>query len=62
MQTYVGQKNKVLLYSTENYIQYLVISHNEKEYEKIPFTSLIKDLLGVSSVYSAHLCFELGML
>ena len=26
--------NKVLLYSTGNYIQYLVISHNGKEYEK----------------------------
>ena len=24
--------NKFLLYSTENYIQYLVINHNEKEY------------------------------
>ena len=26
--------NKVLLYSTGNYIQYLVINHNRKEYEK----------------------------
>ena len=26
--------NKVLLYSTENYIQYPIINHNEKEYEK----------------------------
>ena len=26
--------NKVLLYTIENYIQYPVISHNEKEYEK----------------------------
>ena len=26
--------NKVLLYSTENYIQYPVINHNRKEYEK----------------------------
>ena len=26
--------NKVLLYSTENYIQYLVINHNGKEYKK----------------------------
>ena len=25
-------KNKVLLYSTENYIQYLVINHNGKEH------------------------------
>ena len=27
--------NKVLLYSTENYIQYPVISHNGKEYFKM---------------------------
>ena len=26
--------NKVLLYSTGNYIQYLMINHNGKEYEK----------------------------
>ena len=26
--------NKVLLYSTGNYIQYAVINHNGKEYEK----------------------------
>ena len=26
--------NKVLLYSTENYIQYPMINHNEKEYTK----------------------------
>ena len=26
--------NKVLLYSIENYIEYLVINHNGKEYEK----------------------------
>ena len=26
--------NKVLIYSTENYIQYTVINHNGKEYRK----------------------------
>ena len=26
--------NKVLLYSTGNYIQYLVVTYNGKEYEK----------------------------
>ena len=32
---YTGWKNhKVLLYDTGNYIQYLIISHNGKEYEK----------------------------
>ena len=32
---YIGWiNNKVLLYSTENYIQYPTISHNGKEYEK----------------------------
>ena len=27
--------NKILLYSTGNYIQYPVINHNRKEYEKV---------------------------
>ena len=32
---YIGRINsKVLLYSTENYIQFPVINHNGKEYEK----------------------------
>ena len=36
MQTsiYSWINNKVLLYSTGNYIQYSLINHNEKEYEK----------------------------
>ena len=35
MQTIIGWiNNKVLLYSTGNYIQYPVINHNGKEYEK----------------------------
>ena len=36
MQTiiYRMDNNKVLLYSTGNYIQYPVINHNGKEYEK----------------------------
>ena len=29
--------NKVLLYSTGNYIQYPVVNHNGKEYEKNGF-------------------------
>lgn len=29
-----GIKNKVLLYSTGNYIQYLMVNHNGKEYFK----------------------------
>ena len=29
---YIEWINKVLLYSTENYIQYPVIKHNRKEY------------------------------
>ena len=32
--TNIGWINKVLLYSTGNYIQYPVINHNGKEYEK----------------------------
>ena len=31
---YIGWINKVLLYSTENYIQYPMINQNGKEYEK----------------------------
>ena len=32
---YIGRiNNKVLLYSTGNYIQYTMINHNGKEYEK----------------------------
>ena len=34
----IGQINKVLLYSTGNYIQYLMIKHNGKEYEAIYVT------------------------
>ena len=32
--TVYKMNNEVLLYSTRNYIQYLVINHNGKEYEK----------------------------
>ena len=31
---FIAINNKVLLYSTGNYIQYPVINHNGKEYEK----------------------------
>ena len=31
---YTGWINKVPVQSTENYIQYPVINHNKKEYEK----------------------------
>ena len=31
---YIGWINKVLLYSTGKYIQYSMIDHNGKEYEK----------------------------
>ena len=30
----IGYINKILLYSTGNYIQHPVINHNGKEYEK----------------------------
>ena len=33
-QLYIRWINKILLYSTGKYIQYLVINHNRKEYEK----------------------------
>ena len=33
---YIGWiNNKVLLYSTRNYFKYILITYNEKEYEKI---------------------------
>ena len=32
---YIYKINKDLLYSTGNYIQYLVITYNGKEYEKV---------------------------
>ena len=32
--------NKVLLYSTGNYIQYPVINHNGKEYEEYIYTHI----------------------
>ena len=35
---YIEWINKVLLYSTGNYIQYPVINHNGKEYEKKKLT------------------------
>ena len=36
---YIGWiNNKILLYSTENYIQHPVINHNRKAYEKIYIT------------------------
>ena len=31
---YIGWINKVLLYRTRNYIQYPVLNHNGKDYEK----------------------------
>ena len=34
MQTTIYRVDKFLLYSTGNYIQYSVINHNGKEYEK----------------------------
>ena len=34
---YKMDKQQVQLYSTGNYIQYPVINHNEKEYEKYIF-------------------------
>ena len=30
----IKKKNRVLLYSTENYIQFPVINHTRKDYEK----------------------------
>ena len=50
---YIGWiNNKVLLYSTGNYIQYLVINHNGKEYtcitESLCYTTEINTTLKVN--------------
>ena len=36
--------SKVLLYSRENYIQYLMINQNGKEHEKYPYVCVCKSL------------------
>ena len=47
---YIGWiNNKFLLYSTENYIQYPVINHHGKEYEKNIYMSN-----GVTLLYSRN--------
>ena len=48
--------NKVLLYSTGNYIQYPVINHNGKEYEKeYVGNSLVAQWLGLSTLTAVGL-------
>ena len=37
-------KNKVPLYSTGNYVQYTVINHNGKEYEKNVYICITESL------------------
>ena len=46
--------NKVLLYSTGNYIQYLVINHNGKEYKKNVYIC-ITDSLGCTAEINSTL-------
>ncbi len=41
--------NKILLYSTGNYIQYPVINHNGKEYKKEYMCTCITDSLGCTA-------------
>ena len=47
--------NKVLLYSTENYIQYPIINHSGEEYFKknvyICITESLKKILSIISVF-----------
>ena len=38
--------NKVLLYSTENYIQYPMIIHNGKEYKNVTLKFLVGSVIG----------------
>ena len=54
--------HKVLLYSTGNYIQYPVISHNRKEFEKecvyIYIYIYINESLCYTAVINTTLCFN----
>ena len=47
--------NKVLLYSTENYIQYLMINHNGKEYKKKNVYMCITESLCCTAVINTTL-------
>ena len=51
-------KNKVLLYSTENCIQYPVINHNGKEYEKKIHICIIESLLYTEIKITLNLYFN----
>ena len=46
--------NKVLLYSTGNYIQYPVINHNGKEYEKITCIYMYNNQFAVHQKLTQH--------
>ena len=47
---YIGQiNNKVLLYSTENHIQYPVTNHNVKEY-KTRYTCIIESFCSTAEI------------
>ena len=48
---YIGWINsKVLLYSTGNYIQYPVINHNGKEYEKNGYICITEPLCCIAEI------------
>ena len=55
---YIGWINKVLLYSTGNYIQYPVISHNGKEYKKNAYICT-KSFCWTVFSFTINICFSI---
>ena len=55
---YIGWINKVLLYSTGNYIQYPVINHNGNEYKKNAYICTKSFCLTVFS-FTINICFNI---
>ena len=59
--TYRMDKYEVLLCSTGNYIQYPVINHNGKEYEKI-YMGIIAEILNCASEMNAALSINFSQI
>ena len=60
--TYRMDKYKVLLCSTGNYIQYPVINHNGKEYEKRMYMGIIAEILPCASEMNAALSISFNQI
>ena len=46
----MDKKNMVLLYSTGNHIQYPMIKHNGKEYEKIMYLCIAESFCCIAEI------------